>query len=352
MVLAAAAMIAGCTVKQNAKTPQASAPVTPASAAPAPKPSAGPVASVENTSYKAGNVRQGELITHKFFVKNTGDAVLHIKRVQPSCGCTVTKWDHEVAPGKTGTILATVHTDNFMGPIHKTVFVTTDDPHHPSFQLSITADVQAILNISPEPYGQFGIVYTGKTPEKEFTIHSTDGTPFQITQVQSQNGKLPYTVKQENPTTVLFKVKVPPDYPVGPIQGRFVLDTTHPKARQLHLSVFGTERNPLTVWPKELVFHGLSLDYIRKNAGNPSLTAALTGTINVSFQTAPKLQIKSVRSSLPFLHTTFNSTRPNQSYSIQVKIDPARVKVGRFDGTITIRTNMKTIKVPVSGQIF
>src|SRR5689334_8422174 len=67
-----------------------------------------------------GKVPAGPMINHVFTFTNTGDQVLEIKDVRPSCGCTTTgEWDHQVQPGKSGSIPVRFNSANYTGPIHK-----------------------------------------------------------------------------------------------------------------------------------------------------------------------------------------------------------------------------------------
>ncbi|MCI4397320.1 MAG: DUF1573 domain-containing protein [Acidobacteria bacterium] len=304
---------------------------------------------INKTEFDAGAISKGSPVQAEFILENKGEGTLQIQRVQPACGCTVASFDHEIAPGKSGKISATVNTQAYQGPIVKTIQVFTNDQAMQNFQLTIKADVKAILSVQPSENQQCGLVFEGQPVEKEFTIHSEDNTPFKITQVQTEDTKLRYDVTSDKDgLTAHFKVTVPANYPVGPITGRFVLSTTHPKAPTLNLNVFGTIREPLTVYPKEVVFPGLSKDYIMQNPEDPALNKLVT----VAFETGPELKVNKVESSVPFLAVTSEATTPDQRYSIKIHLDPKKVKEGEFDGKVTIATNKKVIVIPVSGRIF
>ncbi len=304
---------------------------------------------ISKTEFDAGSISKGSPVQAEFDITNQGAGVLQLLRVQPSCGCTVAEFDHEIQPGKAGKIKATVNTQAYQGPIVKTIQVFTNDPAMQNFQLTIKADVKAILNILPSDNQQCGLIFEGQPVEKDFTIHSEDNTPFKITQVQTEDTNLKYNVTMEKDgLTAHFNVTVPANYPVGPITGRFVLTTTHPKAPTLNLNVFGTVREPLTVYPKEVVFPGLSKDYIMQNQEDPALNKLVT----VAFETGPELKINKVVSSVPFLTVTSEATTPDQRYSIKIHLDAKKVKEGEFNGKVTIETNKKVIVIPVSGRIF
>lgn len=307
-----------------------------------------PKAVVADKEFDAGTVNKGDEIKHDFIVENQGKGVLEITRVQPACGCTVTEFDKKIEPGKSGKITATVHTTNFNGPIHKTISVATNDPEMSNFQLAIKATVKAVLNVTPNQFQQVGLVFKGQSLKKDFTLTSEDGTPFEVTQIQSEDPALKYDLKMApDKKSATFTVILPEDHPTGPITGRFTLSTTHPKAPSVTLAVFGTIREPLTVYPQELIYSGLNKSWVDEHPDDVSLNKAIT----VAYEMAPELKIESVSSDLPFLEITHEPITPNQRYTIKVHIKPP-VKAGDFSGKITIVTNKKTVEIPVRGKIF
>ena len=78
--------------------------------------------------YDAGKVAKGELIQATFEVKNTGTYPLIIADVQESCTCTVSDYPQDpIEPGETGTIKATVNTDETnRGNIKKPIEITAN----------------------------------------------------------------------------------------------------------------------------------------------------------------------------------------------------------------------------------
>lgn len=341
-------------------------PPLPGAAAPPPAPvdpnAKPPKLSIEKLEFDAGTVARGQVVDAAFTVTNKGEGPLQIQRVQAACGCTVTNYDREVLPGKTGTIHANVNTQSFSGPIAKTVQVFTNDPNMSTFTLTVKADVKSILSVSvaqkqadgtetyqPRETEQVGLIFKGQKVEKEFLIKSEDGQAFQLTQVQTEDTNVRYEiVPSKDKLSARFKVMVPAEYPVGPITARFTLSTSHPKVPTLNVNVFGTIREPLTFYPKEVVFNGLAKDYIVQNPQDPALNKLVT----VAYETAPELTVAEVTSSVPFLETSFEATAPNQRYSVKIHLNPEKVKVGEFEGKVTVKTNKQEIVIPVRGRVF
>ncbi len=99
-----------------------------------------PKLSTPSLEHSFGSVKAGTPLTYSFEIKNEGKADLEIKSVSPSCGCTSSKYDKVIAPGKVGSItLEVAKTDGYKGEIAKTASVTTNDPDHQTFTLTLRA---------------------------------------------------------------------------------------------------------------------------------------------------------------------------------------------------------------------
>jgi hypothetical protein len=101
---------------------------------------AAPKLSIPSLEHSFGSVKAGTPLTYSFEIKNEGKADLEIKSVNPSCGCTTSKFDKVIAPGKVGTVtLAVEKTEGYKGEVTKTASVTTNDPDHQNFTLTLRA---------------------------------------------------------------------------------------------------------------------------------------------------------------------------------------------------------------------
>lgn len=105
----------------------------------------------ESTLHDFGTIAEkGGPKTHKFYFSNTGDAPLVITKVTASCGCTTPDWTREIImPGKTGFINVEYNPDGRVGPMDKTVTVTSNaDPAE--MTLGIKGEVVAV-ELAPLP---------------------------------------------------------------------------------------------------------------------------------------------------------------------------------------------------------
>lgn len=99
-----------------------------------------PVINFEKTTHDYGTVVKGGDGMCEFKFKNTGIEPLILSNVTSSCGCTVPEWPREpILKGKSNTIKVKYDT-NRVGPINKTVTVTSNATNS-SIQLRIIGTV-------------------------------------------------------------------------------------------------------------------------------------------------------------------------------------------------------------------
>lgn len=112
-------------------------------------------------NYDFGNIQQG-VVTTTFEIQNFGKANLELTGISTSCGCTsavvkfrgVTSpvfgmhnnpkdWSMVLSPGDTATLEVTydsgLHPD--IGPVHRVVYIKSNDPLRPEAQVDIWANV-------------------------------------------------------------------------------------------------------------------------------------------------------------------------------------------------------------------
>ncbi|MEM9984812.1 MAG: DUF1573 domain-containing protein [Bacteroidota bacterium] len=97
----------------------------------------------EAETHDFGSIKQGEPVSHTFYVKNTGNQPLELVRVIPACGCTAADYTQEpIKPGETGYIKATYNAAT-VGYFSKTIVVTTNEEDTPNTILRFKGEVMA-----------------------------------------------------------------------------------------------------------------------------------------------------------------------------------------------------------------
>jgi hypothetical protein len=107
-----------------------------------------PVIEITPKDFDFGEIQYGDTVNYTFQVKNTGQAVLEIKRVATSCSCTTAKIDkEELKPGETTGLLVTYDSgamsgSHAKGPQERIIYVKSSDPINPQVQVMIYANVK------------------------------------------------------------------------------------------------------------------------------------------------------------------------------------------------------------------
>ncbi len=102
----------------------------------------GPVISVNKEVHDYGEIEKGGDPYCEFEVKNEGTEPLIISNAKGSCGCTVPEWSREpIMPGKTSVIKVRYDTKR-VGPINKSVTLTTNASNEASTILRIKGNVK------------------------------------------------------------------------------------------------------------------------------------------------------------------------------------------------------------------
>jgi hypothetical protein len=301
-----------------------------------------PKATIAEPLKDVGTVSKGDKIVHDFVIKNEGDADLQITSVQPACGCTVADFDKVIKPGQTGKVHAVVDSTTFSGPISKGVSVFTNDPEHPQIELTIHAKVEPFISIKPG-YARY-ITVQGEPLEGNIaqTLWAPDGTPWDITGVDSPFPFLTVTFREAKPEERLpdakgkqwkVEMKLSNQAKVGPLSDYVTVHTNHPKQKIVQIPVSGFVRPVVAATPPNADF------------GKIELKEPLRKALNIrNFATEP-IKVTSVDPTLPKgIETKLETLEEGREYQVRIVLNPELAK-GPFLGKLVIHTDSP--KVPV-----
>jgi len=297
-----------------------------------------------------GSVATGEKITNDFVIRNDGDAVLEITNVQPACGCTVAQFDKTIAPGQTGKVHAVVDTTTFNGPISKGVSVYTNDPDTPQIELTIRAKVEPYIAVKPG-YARY-ITVQGEPLEGNIaqTLWATDGTPINVTGVDSPYPYLHVTYREAKPEERVgdnkakqwrIEMKLSNDAKVGALSDYVTVHTNHPKQKIVQIPVSGFVRPVIAVTPPVADF------------GQIELKEPLRRALNVrNFATEP-IKVTGVEQNLKGVEAKIEPLEEGREYQVRLVLNP-EIGKGPFNGKLTIHTDspkVPLLQVEVKGTV-
>ncbi len=100
-----------------------------------------PVIACDEPVWNFGERPADATVVHVFEIWNRGDAPLEISRVRACCGTSAMLADQVVAPGTSTTVRVTSSLRGRRGRQLRTVYVHSNDPRQPLFQLRVTGSV-------------------------------------------------------------------------------------------------------------------------------------------------------------------------------------------------------------------
>lgn len=308
-----------------------------------------PRAVVPAPIFDAGSVGRGAPVRHEFVLRNEGDAVLHVREVQPSCGCTVVEFDSTIAPQGEGRVIAEVETGAFRGAIAKDLTVLTSDPANPSIVLTVRADVQPWVDAAPG-YFHFLHVQGAPPPTATQTIWSVDRPELTVLGVESGVAALAVTFRpaadgERQPDVRgrqwVVAAALDAEAASGPLAGDVVVRTDHPQQPELVIPLGGYVRPLLMVSPPRADFGAFAPSEPRK------------GSVIVTNHGEAPVQVLSADSDVPGLSAEVAVREKGKKYDVNLTLAAGTAR-GPFRGTLRVRTDSPrspVLEIPVQGEV-
>ena len=305
------------------------------------KPSAGsPKLSIASKDFDAGEVKEGDVVSHAFTVRNDGTADLLIHEILPSCGCETVDFEKVIPPGRDGKITVQVKTAGYMGAHVKTAVVKTNDPALPHFEIAIR---MVILSATPkgDKAGPFivspGLRITstgpaGATTELVANIHSQSSLPVKITKVDTPGEpfKVDFHTVPDG-TRSMVKATASPSLATGRHSQTVKLITDNKDFPELVLTFELDIGLSLSLSPATLVFDRIT---VPASGDAPPVSKFLW----LRRSGGPTLELKKLESTLPFMAATLDSDQDGRTLILRVKFISAPPK-GTHAGKIVVTTN-------------
>jgi len=271
-----------------------------------------------------------------------------------------------VPPGKEGNItLAIQNTETYAGEISKSATVTTNDPILKTFDLTLRAYFKPVETAAgainkAAGYGKMAGPFS-VSPADRWTTSAITGTavatkihlfnrapnPVHIKQIEPGGSSFNVTLSPiEDGKRYEISISTNPTLKPGPYSQKARIVTDHPTLTEVILHLDVTVLAKVFATPVSVTVPALSL-----NADMSSLNLPL---IYVRKIREAGLELKSVRSSLPFVVVEVKTETEGQFYTLRVTLDKSKATgPGDYKGEIEILTNdaeVPVIKIPVQGS--
>ncbi len=117
-------------------------------------------------------------LTATLEIKNTGNELLKISEVKPTCGCTTAPLGkYELAPGEATTMKVTLNMGSSSGKLHKSIRINSNDASQSVKTVSLKANIIRPIEIKPTSYFAFDKLTVGsESSTKVFLKNNTKET--------------------------------------------------------------------------------------------------------------------------------------------------------------------------------
>jgi hypothetical protein len=320
--------------------PAAPAPVPPAAVGTPATPAAGAKIQFAEPIHDFGSVNAGEVRRVDFAFTNTGNALLEVTEVRPTCGCTTAgTWTRTVEPGKTGTIPLQLNTANFQGPVVKFVTVVCNDPTQQNIQLQLKANIWKPIDVMPN-FVMFNLNSASQTSEVR-VVKITNNTTnlIEVSPPESSNPVFRAELKTLEPGKV-FELHIFPQAPFTPgtPQGAITAKTTSSNMPVVSVTALAMVQPPVVAVPAQV--------YLPPGP----LANSTPITVLVQNNTAEAISLSDVKVSLDKVEVKVNETQPGKVFSLTLMFPQGFELPQGTPATLSLKTShasVPTINVPV-----
>lgn len=326
-----------CVLVASAICAQNVPPAVPAAAAAQTSAGAGhaPKIVCDQPDYDFGQAEPGSNVTHQYIIKNAGDLSLELKRVQPSCGCTIVKTSQQyIKPGETSTIDASLNLTGRSGHQDKHIIIESNDPQTPTMILNLHGDVKQDIMISPDRLTP-GQIRNDKPVEMDVMFSNTSAADVHVKKAQSTTTNLTIEVSElEAGKRYRIHVKTVAPLPPGPVDGIIQIITDYPGRPVFEVPFSATVMGPIVVVPPQILL-------------SSALTNAMVRYIVISPGTAQSFKVLSVETPDPSITAEQMVIGADR---VRIQISNLVAKPELQGKTIKITTDvdsMKEILIPI-----
>ena len=273
------------------------------------------------------------MIEHNFLIQNTGTADLEINKVQTTCGCTLAELEKSILQLGESTILkAKLTLAGRDGEIQKPIFIVSNDPENPNFHLVMKGRIGAVFQIMPST-----IVLTRNSEDAPAfataIVKSEKNELFEILSARTEGEKIKVEWNK-SPTENSYEIKAILPENVENFQNidRIILETNHPKNKNLVIPIIILTHKPIIAVPKKIT--------VKKHPVNSvSKTVIVTNTL--------KENLKINRIETPYPSITFKTEKINDHSSRVTigNIQPNLIQIG--DSVFIYIETGETIQIPI-----
>jgi hypothetical protein len=197
-----------------------------------------------------GRVAQGGVFSCEVRVKNITRNLVHIQSVQASCGCTTASHMDSIGAGQSATLRIRFDARNLIGPVTKTISITTaNEPARPVV-ITLAGTVAQGLVATP-PTLNLGDISETVAATQDATITRADGRPLVLSAVDEPRHARAWLIRL-GPASYKLHVVAVGSGEAGDYEDAIVIRGQQPDKAELDVPVRYHLTAPYAVTPRNL----------------------------------------------------------------------------------------------------
>jgi hypothetical protein len=205
--------------------------------------------------FNFGAVDNTRTVEHAFEIRNDGQAPLVIGDIRTCCGGSGRISATNIPPGSNACLTASLSLRGRKGPQRKTVYVASNDPAQPYYQVWLTGTAVAAVDIEPARL-DFATVKADAPATNTATIVCQAEWRFRITNATCSSRSFAWQVQPAGEGRHLVTVWTVPPLPPGMTKGTLALQTDHPQYREAQIPLTALVLSGFYVVPSEILLAG------------------------------------------------------------------------------------------------
>lgn len=186
-------------------------------------------------------------LTTTLVVKNTGNSLLTIYSVNPTCGCTTAPISKsEIAPNDTASIFVTLNISTYSGRVQKTIDIRSNDPQAAQKTIWLKTYVIKPISLFPQ-YFNFANMSVGKETISKIVITNGTSEPIKIIKLNIYPNDLQLNIKEGDEIAAnsdfTLEAKMIPKIP-GRFQANVKFETNSKDTPEIIINGFGSVIQP------------------------------------------------------------------------------------------------------------
>jgi hypothetical protein len=290
--------------------------------------------------YEFGRVKAGDPVKYTYYFTNTGNALLEVTDVRPSCGCTAAgEWTKKVEPGATGSIPIQFNSANYSGQVFKTITVSCNDKQKPSTVLQLKGTIWKPIELAPA-YTVLTIPPDAPSASTTVRIINNMDQPLEVFSPEVNNQSFTAQLKTNQAgKEFALTISTAPPLNTGNVQGKVTLKTSATNNPVLDVPFWANVQPALMVIPPQITLP------------QAPLTTKSTPTVTIQNNSTNAVTLSDPSVNVPGVEVQIKETQPGRLYSALLTF-PEGFEIPQGQQVVftakSSNPNFPLVKVPVN----